>query len=100
MLQVISYSSRSSQGDGRCHLIGLGLLALVALLTPVVAPLILSLVSAVALIVVAAWETRFGPRVTLRPEALRFYFADYSAAKLDAPSAFTSCKTVKPSNSG
>jgi len=96
MLQVISYSSRSSQGDGRCHLIGLGLLALVALLTPVVAPLILSLVSAVALIVVAAWETRFGPRA----ETLRFYFADYSAAKLDAPSAFTSCKTVKPSNSG
>lgn len=44
------------------HLIGLGLLALVALLTPVVAPLILSLASAVALIVVAAWETRFSPR--------------------------------------
>jgi low temperature requirement protein LtrA len=44
------------------HLIGLGLLALVALLTPVVAPLILSAASAVALIVVAAWETRFSPR--------------------------------------
>jgi low temperature requirement protein LtrA len=44
------------------QLIGLGLLALVALLAPVVTPLLLSLASALALIVVAAWETRFSPR--------------------------------------